>query len=312
MSEQIAVRATLARSWLKELRPHQWAKNALIFAPLALAGIQATRFDVGAAVLGFLALGLASSVGYIVNDLCDLKADRMHPVKRNRPFASGTLPVWAGVAAVPIGILAAAAIASIAAGDARQPKLFIIGLCAYFAGTLLYSFALKRMPPFDLVALGGLFTIRVLAGMAFVPPPVSLWFLTFAMFMFIGLAAVKRYAELRRLFNEMPDRTGAPGRLDRGYDTNNLAFVMALGVGCGIAAVLIFIMYLILDRFPARIYGNPISLWFMAPVILAWLMRVWLLASRGEMDEDPIAFALHDTQSWVLGGACAVLIYFAW
>jgi 4-hydroxybenzoate polyprenyltransferase len=312
MSEQIAIRAALARSWLKELRPHQWAKNALIFAPLALAGIQATRFDVGAAVLGFLALGLASSVGYIVNDLCDLKADRMHPVKRNRPFASGTLPVWAGVAAVPIGILAAAAIASIAAGDARQPRLFIIGLCAYFAGTLLYSFALKRMPPFDLVALGGLFTIRVLAGMAFVPPPVSLWFLTFAMFMFIGLAAVKRYAELRRLLNEMPDRSGAPGRLDRGYDTNNLVFVMALGVGCGIAAVLIFIMYLILDRFPARIYGNPITLWFMAPVILAWLMRVWLLASRGEMDEDPISFALHDPQSWVLGGACAVLIYFAW
>jgi 4-hydroxybenzoate polyprenyltransferase len=162
------------------------------------------------------------------------------------------------------------------------------------------------------VALGGLFTIRVLAGMAFVPPPVSLWFLTFAMFMFIGLAAVKRYAELARLFREMADRSGVPGRLDRGYDTNNIAFVMALGVGCGIAAVLIFIMYLILDRFPARIYGNPISLWFMAPVILAWLMRVWLLASRGEMDEDPIAFALRDPQSWVLGGACAMLIFLAW
>jgi 4-hydroxybenzoate polyprenyltransferase len=312
MSEQIADRPSIARSWLKELRLHQWAKNTLIFAPLALAGIQAERSDIGAAMLGFLALGLASSVGYIVNDLCDLKADRIHPTKCRRPFASGALPVWAGIAAVPIGILAAAAIASIAADSARQPKLFIIALCAYFAGTLVYSFALKRIPPFDLVALGGLFTIRVLAGMAFVPPPVSLWFLTFAMFMFIGLAAVKRYAELARLFREMADRSGVPGRLDRGYDTNNIAFVMALGVGCGIAAVLIFIMYLILDRFPARIYGNPISLWFMAPVILAWLMRVWLLASRGEMDEDPIAFALRDPQSWVLGGACAMLIFLAW
>jgi 4-hydroxybenzoate polyprenyltransferase len=263
-------------------------------------------------MLGFLALGLASSVGYIVNDLCDLKADRLHPTKCRRPFASGALPVWAGIAAVPIGILAAAAVAGVAADGARQPKLFIIALCAYFVGTLVYSFALKRIPPFDLVALGGLFTIRVLAGMAFVPPPVSLWFLTFAMFMFIGLAAVKRYAELARLFREMADRSGVPGRLDRGYDTNNIAFVMALGVGCGIAAVLIFIMYLILDRFPARIYGNPISLWFMAPVILAWLMRIWLLASRGEMDEDPIAFALRDPQSWVLGGACAVLIFLAW
>ena len=97
------------------------------------------------------------------------------------------------------------------------------------------------------------------------------------------------------------NRSGMPGRLDRGYDTNNIAFVMALGVGEPDTAVLIFIMYLILDRFPARIYGNPISLWFMAPVILAWLMRVWLLASRGEMDEDPIAFALRDPQSWVFG-----------
>ncbi len=186
MSEQIAGRPSIARSWLKELRLHQWAKNTLIFAPLALAGVQAQRFDVGAAMLGFLALGLASSVGYIVNDLCDLKADRLHPTKCRRPFASGALPVWAGIAAVPIGILAAAAVAGVAADGARQPKLFIIALCAYFVGTLVYSFALKRIPPFDLVALGGLFTIRVLAGMAFVPPPVSLWFLTFAMFMFIG------------------------------------------------------------------------------------------------------------------------------
>jgi 4-hydroxybenzoate polyprenyltransferase len=312
MFEQIAGRPSVARSWLKELRLHQWAKNTLIFAPLALAGIQAERFDFGAAALGFLALGLASSVGYIVNDLCDLAADRLHPVKRFRPFASGALPAWMGLAAVPIGIAAAAAVAAVAAADARQPRLFVIALCAYFAGSLLYSLALKRMPPFDLVALGGLFTLRVLAGMAFVPPPVSLWFLTFAMFMFIGLAAIKRYAELLRLFREMADRAGVPARLDRGYDTNNLAFMMALGVGCGIAAVLIFIMYLILDRFPARIYGNPISLWFMAPVILSWLMRMWLLASRGEMDEDPIAFALRDRQSWVLGAACAVLIYLAW
>jgi amino acid transporter len=133
------------------------------------------------------------------------------------------------------------------------------------------------------------------------------------MFMFIGLAAVKRYAELARLHRETGAVAGAPpARLDRGYDTSNIGFIMALGVACGIAAVMIFIMYLMLDRFPSKIYGNPEALWFTAPVILAWLMRVWLLASRGEMDEDPIAFALRDAQSWVLGAVCAVLIYLAW
>ncbi len=295
------------RSWLKALRPHQWAKNALVFAPLALAGAQATANDIKMALLGFIAMGLVSSVGYIVNDLLDVHADRLHPFKRHRPFASGALPVWVGIVTVPIGIAAAALI------TALLPPLFAKAIAVYFAGTLLYSFVFKRVPPFDLVALGSLFTVRVLAGMAFVSAPVSLWFLTFAMFMFIGLAAVKRYAELLRLQGETIVVAGErPARLDRGYDTSNIAFVMALGVGCGIAAVLIFILYLMLDRFPAGIYKNPTALWFMAPVILAWLMRIWLLASRGEMDEDPIAFALRDRQSWILGIGCALLIYFAW
>src|SRR6266851_9274356 len=300
---------SVVQCWFRALRFHQWAKNALVFAPLALAGIQARPSDVAAAGFGFVALGFASSAGYIFNDLCDRAADRLHPKKRFRPFACGDLPVWAGLAAVPIGIVAAAAFAAVAALNARQPQLLVEALCAYLIGTLLYTVSFKHTPPFDLVALGGLFTIRVLAGMAFVPPPVSLWLLTFAMFMFIGLAAIKRYAELLRLVRETGN---APARLDRGYDTDNLTFVMALGVSCGIAAVLIFVMYLILDRFPAHIYGNPTSLWLMVPIILAWLMRMWLLASRGEMDEDPIAFALRDPQSWTLGAACAVFIFFAW
>jgi 4-hydroxybenzoate polyprenyltransferase len=309
MSEPTIGRPSVVHCWFKELRLHQWAKNALVFAPLALAGIQASWFDFAAAAFGFVALGLASSVGYIINDLCDRAADRLHPTKRFRPFACGALPVSAGLAAVPIGIVAAVAFAAVAVVNARQPQLFVMALCAYLIATFLYSVSLKRMPPFDLVALGGLFTIRVLAGMAFVPPPVSLWLLTFAMFMFVGLAAIKRFAELLRMVRETG---GAPAKLDRGYDTDNLTFVMALGVSCGIAAILIFVMYLILDRFPAQIFRNPISLWLIVPIVLAWLMRMWLQASRGEMDEDPIAFALHDRQSWTLGAACAVFIFFAW
>jgi 4-hydroxybenzoate polyprenyltransferase len=303
MSEQTMSAPSYLRSWIKALRPHQWAKNALVFAPLALAGAQATLVDIERALLGFIALGLASSVGYVVNDLLDVEADRLHPKKRHRPFASGALPMWIGVVTVPVLLAIAIAIASI------LPALFGKALAIYMVGTLLYSFIFKRQPPFDLIFLAGLFTVRVLAGMAFVPPPVSLWFLTFAMFMFLGLAAVKRYAELLRLQRESG---AAKAKLDRGYDTDNISFVMALGVGSGIAAVLIFILYLMLDRFPARIYGNPTALWFMAPVLLTWLMRVWLLASRGEMDEDPIAFALRDSQSWALGAGCAALIYLAW
>jgi 4-hydroxybenzoate polyprenyltransferase len=307
MAEQTMAAPAYLRAWFRALRPHQWSKNALVFVPLALGGAKATLPDLQGALLGFVALCIVSSVGYVVNDLLDLKADRAHPSKRNRPFASAALPVWAGLLTIPAGLVVALAIAW------ALPPLFGNALAVYLAGTLLYSFIFKRMPPFDLVVIGGLFTVRVLAGMSFVPPPPSLWFLTFAMFMFIGLAAVKRYAELIRLQRESSPVLGAPPpRLDRGYDTSNIGFVMALGVGCGIAAVMIFIMYLMLDRFPSKIYGNPEALWFTAPVILAWLMRIWLLASRGEMDEDPIAFALRDAQSWVLGAIAAVLIYLAW
>jgi 4-hydroxybenzoate polyprenyltransferase len=306
MSEQTMSMPSMARAWVRALRLHQWAKNALVFAPLALAGVQATLGDIERALAGFLALGLASSAGYIVNDLMDAQADRGHPIKRHRPFAASALPFWVGLVSAPALLLLAAAIAY------GLPPLFGKALAVYIAGTLLYSFVLKRMAPFDLVVIGGLFTVRVLAGMAFVKAPISLWFLTFAMFMFIGLAAVKRYAELLRAQADAAAPATAKVRIERGYDTSNLGFVLALGVGCGIAAVMIFVMYLILDRFPAQIYGNPEALWFMAPVILAWLMRVWLLASRGEMDEDPIAFALGDLQSWILGLVCAVLIFLAW
>lgn len=306
MSEQTMSRPSMARAWLRALRLHQWAKNALVFAPLALAGVQSTLADIERALAGFLALGLASSAGYIVNDLIDTEADRGHPIKRNRPFAAQLLPAWVGIVTVPVLLVLAAAIAL------ALPPLFGKALAVYIAGTLLYSVVLKRMAPYDLVVIGGLFTVRVLAGMAFVKAPISLWFLTFAMFMFIGLAAVKRYAELLRARTDAGGPGSATVSIERGYDTSNLGFILALGVGCGIAAVMIFVMYLILDRFPAQIYGNPEALWFMAPVILAWLMRVWLLASRGEMNEDPIAFALSDVQSWVLGLVCAVLIFLAW
>src|SRR5260370_6571720 len=196
MSEPPIGHPSVVQCWFRALRFHQWAKNALVFAPLALAGIQAKPSDFAAAAFGFVALGLASSVGYIVNDLCDRAADRLHPRKRSRPFACGDLPVWAGLAAVPIGIVAAAAFVAVAALNARQPQLLVEALCAYLIGTLLYTVSFKHTPPFDLVALGGLFTLRVLAGMAFVPPPVSLWLLTFAMFMFIGFAPTKRHSAL--------------------------------------------------------------------------------------------------------------------
>jgi 4-hydroxybenzoate polyprenyltransferase len=288
-------------SWLRALRPHQWVKNALIFLPLLLSGTQASLADLAHAVQGFAAFCLAASAGYVVNDLLDLATDRRHPVRQNRPFAAGKLSPWTGVLTAVLAVSVAALL------GLGLPPLFRLILPVYFVGSVLYSTVIKRFIPFDIITLALLFTIRLLAGMAFVAVPISLWFLTFALLFFLSLAAVKRYAELHR-----HKEHGEATRTDRGYVVGDMPFILAAGIGAGICAVLIFVIYLMLDRFPAKVYVRPAMLWFIAPIILAWLLHIWMLAGRGRMNEDPILFALRDPPSWVLGALCAVFVAAAW
>ena len=193
-----AARSRRARAWLRALRPHQWAKNLLVFVPVLLAGPLGGRADLARAALGFAVLSLLSAAGYVVNDLLDVEADRRHRAKRLRPFAAGELAVAEGVPGAALLALAAAGLAAL------MPPPFVPVAAVYLAGTLAYSLALKREPLLDVLALAGLFTVRVLAGAALLPLPLSFWLLTFSMFLFLSLALVKRYAELAELA-----RTGA-------------------------------------------------------------------------------------------------------
>lgn len=288
-------------SLLLALRPHQWVKNGLVLLPLLLSGTQANWADLVHALQGLVAFCLASSAGYIVNDLLDLASDRRHESRRNRPFASGKLPPWVGVVAAMVAVFVAALLAT------GLPALFWVTLAVYFVGSVLYSTVIKKFIPFDIITLALLFTVRLLAGMAFVAVPLSLWFLTFALLFFLSLAAVKRYAELHR-----HSMDSATTQTDRGYVVGDMPFILSVGLGSGICAVLIFVIYLMLDRFPAKVYARPGMLWFIAPLLLAWLLHIWMLAGRGRMNEDPILFALRDPPSWLLGALCAVLVWAAW
>lgn len=289
------------RPWLRALRLHQWTKNLLLFVPVLLAGPLASPSDFGEAMLGFLIFGLLASTSYVINDLLDLEADRQHKSKRHRPFAAGLLSIRAGV--LGAAFLLAVALALLA----LMPPAFLIAALSYFAGTLGYSLILKQTPMLDVLALAGLFTVRVLAGAMVLAVPVSLWFLSFAMLLFASLALVKRCTELAELA-----RLGTGDVvIGRGYTVVELALLLSLGVGTAIGATVIFLIYLIDEKFPSGLYQRPVWLWLVFPLLLFWLMRMWQLAVQERMHDDPVFFALKDRVSLMIGGLVLGLILLA-
>jgi 4-hydroxybenzoate polyprenyltransferase/phosphoserine phosphatase len=296
-----AVDRPQAKHWIKALRLEHWAKNTLVFVAPIL-GLQyltpAIAFHV---VLLFLAMGVLASATYLVNDLFDLAADRQHPRKRFRPFAAGTIPVREGI------VVAAALVAGALLMGLALPWSGLIMLLAYLVTTLAYSFVLKRQPMIDIMVLAGLFTLRVLAGSLLLAAPVSPWLLGFSMMFFLGLAMVKRYAELDRVI-----RSGGSAVASRGYSARDLPLLLAAGIASGFSSVVLFTIYLINDHYPREIYSNPGMLWGMMPIILLFILRVWHLTVHGRMNEDPVVFALKDPVSLVLGASMALILVAAW
>jgi 4-hydroxybenzoate polyprenyltransferase len=148
----------------------------------------------------------------------------------------------------------------------------------------------------DVTVLAGLFTLRVLAGSMLVEAPLSPWLLTFSMMFFLGLAAIKRYAELRRV-----GRTLGEGGSARGYSHLDMPILLATGVSTGISSIVIFMIYLINEQYPRSVYRHPDALWGIMPVLLVWILRLWHLSVHGRMSEDPVIFALKDRFSLALG-----------
>ncbi|MDB5416360.1 MAG: Decaprenyl-phosphate phosphoribosyltransferase [Rubritepida sp.] len=289
--------------WAKAFRLSHWSKNLLVFvAPLLGFPAEGGPTLILQALLLFVLMGVIASASYLINDLFDLAADRQHPIKHARPMASGAITAQEG-AFVAAGMLGGALLMSLV----LLPPAATLVLLLYLGTTLAYSFVLKRMPIVDVISLAGLFTVRILAGSVLLDVVVSLWLLTFSMLFFVGLAMVKRYAELERVV-----ASGGEGILSRGYTAKDLALLLGAGLASGFSAIVIFTIYLIQEQYPRDIYGTPALLWMMVPIIMVWLLRVWHLALHGKMDEDPVAFALTDRFSLVLGVIAAIVLVAAW
>ena len=291
--------SSAAGAAINALRPHQWAKNLLIFIPLIAAHRLTQPPALIAALWAFAAFCLVASSAYILNDLLDLAADRAHPRKRLRPFASGQLTIPEG-AGLFIGCLVAGM-----GIITMLPPLFGFALVAYLALTLAYSFALKRVAMLDVTSLATLYTLRIIAGTFAISVALSFWLLAFAMFAFFSLALVKRYAELAAWEDNGEGKV--PGR---GYAGRDAQVVLAIGSASAMVSALVLALY-INGETAKNLYARPEVLWLLCPLLLYWLSRVWLLAARGEMHDDPVLFAVRDFTSYVVAALGAVVVFLA-
>jgi 4-hydroxybenzoate polyprenyltransferase/phosphoserine phosphatase len=296
-ADHIAVQGKQSRwaALVSAMRPHQYAKNGLIFVPL----LTAHQFNLDAllsALLAFIAFSLCASGVYLLNDLLDIQADRQHPTKRMRPFASGRLPIPFGMAFIPVLTLSAFVLAWFISFD------FFLTLLVYYVLTNAYSFVIKRRMLIDVVTLACLYTLRVFAGAAAIDVSVSDWLFTFSLLIFTSLALLKRYIELAgRLDRQLSDPS------NRNYKVADLPVIMALAAAAGMNSVMVIALYVSSDTV-AGLYAHPRLLWGLCPLFLYWIARAVMLAHRRLMDDDPIAFALKDNRSWGVGLAAVSLV----
>ena len=285
------------RVFLKAIRLHQWAKNVLIFLPVLPIARSLDALEFIRSGLAFLAFGLCASGVYVMNDLLDLEADRAHPRKRNRVFASGQMKLVTG-----LGLSAILFVSSFAIALLTLPPVFVGVLSLYLLCTSAYTFYLKQLVLVDVLMLAGLYTLRVLAGSAAILVMPSFWILAFSMFLFLSLAVAKRYVEILQVAQRNEQQ--AKGR---GYFVRDEPFVMAVGVSSGLMAVLVFALYVNDPAIVCR-YAHPRMLWLLCPILLYWISRVWLKASRLELNEDPVVFAMADRNTRILALAGAAIL----
>ena len=291
-------RSPRVKALAKALRVHQWAKNLLVFLPLLLAH---TFLLVPAltALGAFFSFCMIASSTYILNDLLDLESDRIHLKKRKRAFAAGDLSVKAGI--MISGLLAALSLLV----ASYLPTRFMVYLLLYLVTTLAYSLKLKRIVLVDVIILSGLYTVRMVAGSVATFTFISPWLAAFSIFFFLSLAMVKRFSELESLRARGASPTNA-----RGYLLADIEQVRSFGTASAYASIVIFSLY-INGHDVTALYHHPARMWLVTPFLILWVSRVWLLASRGELHEDPVVFALTDRMSLLLGLAVAIIAWSA-
>ena len=276
-----------AKTWIRALRIHQWAKNVLLGVPILTA--HAFTFPAIAEIAAaFTAFGLVASATYLLNDLLDLVADRHHPRKCKRPFAAGDIGLASGILGMIVVFVAGFGLA------VQLSDHFLFTLLAYLGLTISYSFYFKRIVLIDVLLLASLYTIRIVAGAYAIEVPLSSWLLGFSMFIFLSLALVKRCTELMAM-----QRLSRETMKGRGYQVSDYSMLGAMGVAAGYISILVLALFISSPESVSK-YTYPVLLWLLCPLMAYWVSRLWLKTSRGEMHDDPLIFSLKDQASWIV------------
>jgi 4-hydroxybenzoate polyprenyltransferase/phosphoserine phosphatase len=285
------------RDWLSLLRIPQWSKNLLVLVPIALAHRLSDGSALLHAVLAAVLLSIVASALYIFNDVVDLPNDRIHPHKRQRPLARGAISLQSAWIVLLLGLVGAMITAS-----ALLPQEAFALLAVYGVGSAAYSLLLKRIALVDVLVLAGLYVLRLALGGAATHTELSPWLLGFALLFFTSLALLKRHTEAMHL-----RATNASSKQQRPYTERDEPFLLAMGIGTAMAAVVILILYLASDRV-RTLYTHPDALWLILPLLLWWLMRMWRSSVRGELGGDPVSVALRDPSSLAVGAIIAAIV----
>ena len=303
MNQPVGIQPTnLLRVLIRALRPHQWIKNSLLVVPLLLAHEFESQQNLLQLVYAFISFSGVASAMYLINDLVDMQADRSHPTKRLRPIASGAL-------SVPRALILTVGLATtslLIAFFALSPE-FGLMLVIYLVASGCYSMQLKRIAIVDVLMLACLYTMRILAGGTAVDVTVSEWLLAFSMFLFTSLAFAKRYVELIAIDEDSADVLKIRRR---GYQKRDTGIIETMGMTSGYLAVLVLALYINSDQM-TELYHNNWALWIICVLLLYWLSRLWLLAKRGQLPDDPVLFAIKDKTSWLIAALVALLLTLA-
>jgi 4-hydroxybenzoate polyprenyltransferase len=284
---------------LKALRPHQWVKNLLVFAPFVMAHQLRSGGKYLVLLVAFACMCLTASAIYLFNDLFDREADRRHPDKKDRPLASGALSPALAWCAACLMLVASLTVAVRCIGP--LPAALLAG---YGILSLSYTVALKRFLMVDVIVLSFFYSLRIIIGGVAAKVAVSPWFLAFSFFFFLSLAFVKRYTELRLLGVGEGERLAG-----RGYGARDADLLPIAGISSGLLSILVFLLYIATSEQVKELYSNPLWLWMIAPLIVYWLMRTWFLAVRGIMHSDPVTFAITDLPSWITAALVGLLLF---
>jgi 4-hydroxybenzoate polyprenyltransferase len=250
------------------------------------------------AAIAFLCMSLCASAIYVVNDLSDAGTDRMHRSKFKRPFASGTLPHFAGLLIAPLAFASGILLSLL------LPRPATVVLLMYAALALAYTFWLRQKLLADVIALSLLYAMRIVEGGTAMCVLVSPWLLAFSLFLLLSFAFSKRVTEMLQSTSSIRSLPG------RGYLVSDTPIIASLGTASGCLACLVLSFYINGDA-AYKLYPHPEWLWFLVPLLLYWIGRFWVLTMRGEMRDDPILFVLKDSVTRISLACGAIIVTLA-